>query len=58
LRSWVVNVAQEAADPDVAKLRVSQAAQLLRTALKNLPTLAAKVKRAALPGVSVRRATI
>jgi hypothetical protein len=36
----VINVAQEMADPDVAKLRVSQAADLLRTALKNLPTLA------------------
>jgi 5-methylthioadenosine/S-adenosylhomocysteine deaminase len=41
--SRVINVAQETADPDVAKLRVSQAAELLRTALKNLPTLAAKV---------------
>jgi hypothetical protein len=31
-------VAQETADRDVAKLRVSQAAELLRTALANLPT--------------------
>ena len=39
----------------MAKLRVRQAAEILRTALKKLPTLAAKVKRGALPGMSVRR---
>jgi len=51
----VLNAAQETADPDVAKLRVGQATELLRTALKNLPALAAKVKREALAGVAVRR---
>jgi cytosine/adenosine deaminase-related metal-dependent hydrolase len=54
----VLNVAQETADLDVAKLRVSQATELLRTALKNLPALAAKVKSEALAGVSVRRASL
>jgi hypothetical protein len=45
----VVNVARETAAPDIAKLRLSEAAEFLRTALKNLPMLGARVKGAALP---------
>jgi cytosine/adenosine deaminase-related metal-dependent hydrolase len=53
-----LNLAQATADPDVTKLRLADAIDLLSKALQNLPNVAQKMKRAARPGTSWQRANL